>query len=88
MDLKILTISFEKLGVNIQLATEGNESLPFVPFSNFNGAKYSEMLFLYGHGDCGKSRAIVELVKENLGDFKKIYFIIHAKCASLNRSLI
>ena len=57
------------------MAAEGSESLPFVPFSNFNGAKYSDKLFLYGPSGCGKSRAIFELVRENLGDFKKVYFI-------------
>ena len=42
--------------VNVQLATERSESLPFVPFSNFDGAKYSDKLFLYGPSGCGKSR--------------------------------
>jgi hypothetical protein len=61
--------------VNVQLAMEGSETLPFVSFINFDTAKHSDKLFLYGPSGCGKSRAIFELVKENLGDFKKIYFI-------------
>jgi hypothetical protein len=61
--------------VNVQLAAEASESLPFVPFSNYNIAKYSDKLFLYGPSGCGKSRAMFELLRENLADFKKIYFI-------------
>src|SRR5690242_669208 len=41
--------------INVQLTTEGSEILPFVPFSNFNGAKYSDRLFIYGPSGCGKS---------------------------------
>src|SRR5919202_1713939 len=68
---------FQKIAtmVNVQLVTERSESLPFVPFSNFNGAKYSDKLFLYGSSGCGKSRAVFEIIRENLDDFKKIYFI-------------
>jgi hypothetical protein len=68
---------FQKIAtlVNVQLAAEGSESLPFVPFSNFNSTKYSDKLLLYGPSGCSKSRAMFELVKENLDNFKKIYFI-------------
>lgn len=61
--------------VNVQLSAEGSDSLPFVPFTKFDNAKYSDKLFLYGPSGCGKSRAIFELVKENLCNFEKIYFI-------------
>jgi hypothetical protein len=69
--------TFQKIAtlVNVQLAAGATESLPFVPFSNFNIAKYSGKLFLYGPSGCGKSRVIFELLRENLADFKKIYFI-------------
>jgi hypothetical protein len=55
--------------LNVQLATEGSESLPFVQFSNFDSTKYSDRLFLYGPSGCGKSRTIFELIRENLANF-------------------
>jgi hypothetical protein len=61
--------------VNVQLAAEGSEILPFTLFMNFDSARHSDKLFLYGPSGCGKSRAIFELVKEDLNNFKKIYFI-------------
>ncbi|MDQ3839985.1 MAG: RNA helicase domain-containing protein, partial [Thermoproteota archaeon] len=67
----------QKIGtmVNVQLAEEGSEKLPFIPFSDFERARASDKLFLYGPSCCGKSRAMFELVRENLAKFKKIYFI-------------
>jgi Cdc6-like AAA superfamily ATPase len=61
--------------VNVQLAEEGSEKLPFIPFSDFERARASDKLFLYGPTGCGKSRAVFELVRENLTKFKRIYFM-------------
>ncbi len=44
--------------INVQLTLESNERLPFIPFANFDTAKYADKLFLYGPSGCGKSRAI------------------------------
>ncbi|MDQ4014224.1 MAG: hypothetical protein M3136_00460 [Thermoproteota archaeon] len=61
--------------VNVQLAEEGSEKLPFIPFLDFEKARAFDKLFLYGPSGCGKSRAMFELIKENLSKLKKIYFI-------------
>ena len=61
--------------VNVQLAAEGSEILPFTLFPNFDSARHFDKLFLYGPSGRGKSRAIFELIKEDLSNFKKIYFI-------------
>jgi hypothetical protein len=72
-----MIISFKKVAtlVNVQLASEGSEILPFTLFTNFDSARHYDKLFLYGPSGCGKSRTIFELVKEDLSNFRKIYFI-------------
>lgn len=52
--------------VNVELAAEGTENLPLIPFSDFERARSSDKLFPYGPSGCGKSRATFELVRENL----------------------
>jgi hypothetical protein len=46
----------QKIGttVNVQLAEEGSENLTFIPFPDFERARASDKLFLYGPSGCGK----------------------------------
>jgi hypothetical protein len=61
--------------INVQLGAPDSGAIPFTPFTNYDGAKHSDKLFLYGPSGCGKSRALFELIKEDLGSLKKIWFI-------------
>jgi hypothetical protein len=74
--------------VNVQLAAEGSESLPFVPFSNFDSPKYSDKLFLYGPSGCGKSRTIFELLRENLASLKKSTLSIQGTLSEMNHEFM
>ena len=40
--------------VNVQLAEEGSENLPFIPFSDFERARASDKLLLDSSSGCGK----------------------------------
>ena len=47
--------------INVQLGAQDSGAIPFTPFTNYDGAKHSDKLFLYGPSGCGKSRLHLEL---------------------------
>jgi hypothetical protein len=63
--------------INVQLSTtEGGQNLlPFVPPKAFENAMIQDKLFIHGASDCGKSRAIFEIIKNKMKGTEKIHII-------------
>jgi hypothetical protein len=60
--------------INVQLTLIG-EHLPFVPFNGFHRVKHEDKILLYGRSGCGKSRGMFEIIKEKIGQYKRVYII-------------
>src|SRR5215210_7366800 len=54
--------------INVQLALENSQSIPFISSNGFDTVKLQDKLFIHGLSGCGKSRCIYELAKDRLDD--------------------
>jgi len=63
--------------INVQLIDATNKELPFVPFDNYESAKFFDKIFLYGQSGSGKSRSIFEIIQSKvmITGFQDIYII-------------
>jgi hypothetical protein len=61
--------------INVQLALENSQSIPFISSNGFDTVKLQDKLFIYGLSGCGKSRCIYELAKDKLDDVENIFII-------------
>src|SRR5215208_7191648 len=64
--------------INVQIMLN-NEDIPFVQFNGYESLGNKKKIFLYGRSGCGKSRAMLELIREALSTtssyYDKIYII-------------
>jgi RNA helicase len=61
--------------INVQLALENSQSIPFISSNGFDNVKLQDKLFIYGPSGCGKSRCIYELAKDKINDVENIFII-------------
>ena len=61
--------------INVQLALENGQDLPFIAPNDFDIAKHQDKLFIYGQSGSGKSRCLFELLKDKLNDVENIFII-------------
>jgi hypothetical protein len=69
--------------INVQF-TESSESLPFVPSRQFASLLREEKIFLIGPSGSGKSRTIIELLRNKRADYERIFVINPSNPAGLN----
>jgi hypothetical protein len=62
--------------INVQTMLN-NEEIPFIPFNGYESVEDKKKIFLYGRSGCGKSRAMLELIRDALStsSYDKIYII-------------
>src|SRR3954464_6949025 len=53
--------------INVQFTESSQQDLPFVPFKEFQSLLREQKVFLFGPSGSGKSRTIIELIRNNGG---------------------
>ncbi len=53
-------------GINVQIALDNDQNIPFIAPDVFDKAKYFNKLFVYGPSGCGKSRIIFEIIRDKM----------------------
>ena len=53
--------------INVQFTESSQQDLPFIPFKKFQSLLREQKVFLFGPSGSGKSRTIIELIRNNGG---------------------
>ncbi len=77
------TVQKVATAINVQF-TESSESLPFVPSRQFATLLREEKIFLIGPSGSGKSRTIIELLRNKSPDYDRIFVINPSNPAGLD----